>query len=422
MASTYSASLKAQLMTTGENSGTWGAVTNTNLSVVMEEAIAGSATITFASGAYTLTFTDTNATQEYRNMRLLLGGTSGGAQNLIVPDAEKVYIIDNGTADTITVKTAAGTGKAVPTGRVMWVYCDATNVVDVTSHLTSLTLGSALPVLSGGTGSTTGTFSGANITALNATNVDAGTLAVARGGTGAVTHTDGGVLLGAGTSAITALAVTTDGSIIIGDGTTAPTTLAAFSSATGTLKVANGGTGAATHTSAAVLVGAGTSAVTSVSPGTTGNVLTSTGSAWASEVGSAFATGTRMLFQQATAPTGWTIDITVNNYMLRLVDGSTQTFETVASPGGSDAFTTAFSASKATESYTLLIADIPAHTHSYSDQAAFSGSGGPGSDNNIFPLQSIQSKTTGSTGGGGGHAHDITLDPSFVDVIIASKA
>jgi len=56
--------------------------------------------------------------------------------------------------------------------------------------------------------------------------------------------TDGAVILGAGTSPVTSLAVTTDGSIIIGDGTAAPTTLNAFDSSTGSLKVANGGTGA----------------------------------------------------------------------------------------------------------------------------------------------------------------------------------
>ena len=85
---------------------------------------------------------------------------------------------------------------------------------------------------------------------------------VADGGTGLITITDGAVMLGSGTSAITPLAVTTDGSILIGDGSTDPTTYDAFSSSTGTLKVSAGGTGAASLTSNAVLTGNGTSAIT----------------------------------------------------------------------------------------------------------------------------------------------------------------
>ena len=71
-----------------------------------------------------------------------------------------------------------------------------------------------------------------------------GTLAVGDGGTGATTLTDGGILLGSGTGAVTAMAVLADGSIVVGDGSGDPVALAAFSSSTGTLKVANGGTGA----------------------------------------------------------------------------------------------------------------------------------------------------------------------------------
>lgn len=132
-------------MATGENSGTWGNVTNINLGTALEEAIVGSADVTFSSGTVTLTLSDTNATQTARNLRLNLTGTSGGAQNLIVPAIEKVYIVNNGCADTITVKNSSGTGIAVPAGKTMWVYNDGTNVVDVVTHLSSLTLATALP-------------------------------------------------------------------------------------------------------------------------------------------------------------------------------------------------------------------------------------------------------------------------------------
>ena len=153
MASTYS-NLKFQLMTTGENTTTWGNITNVNLGTAVEEAIVGSEDVTFASGAVTLTLTNTNASQTARNLRLNLVGTSGGAQNLIVPAIEKVYIVNNTCADAITVKNSTGTGIAVPAGKTMWVYNNGTNVVDAVTYLTSLTLGTALPVASGGTGAT----------------------------------------------------------------------------------------------------------------------------------------------------------------------------------------------------------------------------------------------------------------------------
>jgi len=186
MASSYSA-LKIQLMATGENSGTWGTVTNENLGTALEEAIVGSADVTFSSGPVTLTLTDTNATQTARNLRLNLTGTSGGAQNLIVPAIEKVYIVNNGCADAITVKNSSGTGIAVPAGKTMYVYNNGTNVVDAITHLTSLTLASALPIASGGTGSTSTTY--ANLQS----NVS-GVLPVANGGTGSTTLTGSNIV------------------------------------------------------------------------------------------------------------------------------------------------------------------------------------------------------------------------------------
>jgi hypothetical protein len=143
-------------MTTGENSGTWGNVTNVNLGTALEEAIVGSADVSFSSADVTLTLTDSNASQTARNLRLNLTGTVSAAQNLIVPAIEKVYVINNGLTYAITVKNSSGTGIAVPAGKTMWVYNNGTNVVDAVTHLTSLTLGSALPVASGGTGSASG--------------------------------------------------------------------------------------------------------------------------------------------------------------------------------------------------------------------------------------------------------------------------
>ena len=76
-------------MATGENSGTWGTVTNTNLGTAIEEAIVGSADVSFADADVTLTLTNTNSSQTARNLRLNLGGAISSAKNLIVPAIEK---------------------------------------------------------------------------------------------------------------------------------------------------------------------------------------------------------------------------------------------------------------------------------------------------------------------------------------------
>ena len=159
MASTYS-DLKIELIGTGDQTGTWGTTTNNNFSVAVGEAITGSADVAFSSSDVTVTLTDVNTAQTARNLRLNLTGTSGGARNLILGSGcqiEKLYLINNGLADAVTVKNTSGTGIAVPAGKSMFVYNNATNVVDAITHLTSLTLGSALPVASGGTGVTAST-------------------------------------------------------------------------------------------------------------------------------------------------------------------------------------------------------------------------------------------------------------------------
>ena len=142
MPSTYS-NLKVQLMATGENTGTWGNVTNDNLGAAIEQAIVETATVTFASANVTLTLTDTNARQDARALRLNLTGTTGGARDLIVPGIQKPYIVNNGTADIITVKVSGQTGVAVPAGRSYLLYNNGTDVVNALEGIS---------VISGGTG------------------------------------------------------------------------------------------------------------------------------------------------------------------------------------------------------------------------------------------------------------------------------
>tara|TARA_R110002020_G_C16237733_1_gene768896 strand:- start:130 stop:630 length:501 start_codon:yes stop_codon:yes gene_type:complete len=111
----------------------------------------------------------------------------------------------------------------------------------------------------------------------NQLTAERGTQSVADGGTGATSFTDGGVLLGSGTGAITAMAALANGAIVVGDGTTDPVALAAFSSSTGTLNVASGGTGTASLTANGVLIGNNTSAVTAVALATKGQLLVGDG-------------------------------------------------------------------------------------------------------------------------------------------------
>lgn len=161
MASTYS-NLKIELIGTGEQSGTWGTTTNTNLGTALEEAIVGSADVTFASADVTLSLTNSNATQTARNLRLYLTGTVSAAQNLIVPAIEKLYIVTNSLGYAITIKNSTGTGVAVPAGKTMIVYNDATNIANVTAYFTgdvAITSGTINGTVIGGSSAAAGTFS-----------------------------------------------------------------------------------------------------------------------------------------------------------------------------------------------------------------------------------------------------------------------
>jgi hypothetical protein len=186
MASTYSA-LKIELIATGEQSGTWGATTDTNLDVALGEAITGSATVNFATAAdVTVTLVDTNTAQTARNLRLNITESSTGVGyvgNLILGSGcqiNKLYLINNATTAVKTIKNTTGTGIAVPAGKSMFVFNNGTNVVDAVTYLTSITTPSA--TISGGTinstviGGTTpaaGTFTALSSTSgtLNGTSI-----------------------------------------------------------------------------------------------------------------------------------------------------------------------------------------------------------------------------------------------------------
>lgn len=177
MASTFSP-LKFELITTGEQDGTWGDTTNTNIGTAVEQAITGSGDVTFSSADVTLTLSNTNNAQTARNLRLVCVGTSGGARQLIVPSIEKQYIVRNDLTDAVTIKTSAGTGIAVPAGKTTVVFNNGTDVVEVVTFLTSLTATTSNATTFNGTTANVTTFNGttANVTTFNGTTANVTTV------------------------------------------------------------------------------------------------------------------------------------------------------------------------------------------------------------------------------------------------------
>ena len=318
MASTYSDRLRLELMGSGDQSGTWGTTTNVNIGTLIEEAIAGHATVSMSDANYTLT-PNSGVSDEARQMIIKLTGTLSASRNVICPTKEKLYVVDNATSgsQSIVFKTSSGSGITIGNGSKTIVYCDGTNVVDGVNYISSLTLGAALPVASGGTGLT--------------------------------------------------------------------------------------------------------------SAGSSGNVLTSNGSAFTSSAPTvSVPSGAVMVFFQSGAPTGWTKLTSQDNKALRVVSG------TGGGTGGSNAFTTALNSSVtatgATATHALVIGEIPEHAHSFVqkvyNQPGIGNAGGGGARVD----EADQTSTTGVAGNdpANGHSHNagtlaVNVNVQYIDVILCSK-
>ena len=131
MASSYSTSLKIQLMANGEDSNTWGTITNTNWNLI-EQAVTGVQTITMSNANYTLSNLN-GVSDEARNMVLVVGGTSSVSttpyNQVVAPLVNKFYVVTNNTAggNPITIGASTGSIITVPNGTTVQVYCDGTN-------------------------------------------------------------------------------------------------------------------------------------------------------------------------------------------------------------------------------------------------------------------------------------------------------
>lgn len=362
-------------------------IRDANQNVSINRLNQSSTTVTAAGSTTTLTAAST--------FSQILNGTGG--QTFKLPDATTLtntttFEFNNNATGTLTiVDNASGPIGTIISGGAAAIALLSNGTVggtwDVHAYIpenvqwgtNSLVLGST--IITGGTwngGTIASGYGGTGLTTFAAANnalystsssaLAAGTLPAAAGGTGVTTLT--GFAYGNGTSAFTAA------------------TTAQALSLIGTVPIANGGTNStATPTAGGVGYGTGT-AYAYTAAGTSNQVLISNGSSapsfttLAGSGVSEFATGTALMFYQATAPTGWTKSTTNDNKALRVVSGATG-----GSAGGSVAFTTAFASQTpagtvsttntattaggsiggAVDGTAISTAQMPAHNHGVSD-------------------------------------------------------
>jgi len=137
MPSTYSPDLRIELIANGEQSGTWGSTTNSNLGTVIEDAIAGLASVSVTTANQALTAVNGSADQA-RCAAVSLTTTTTANFAVYVPPVPKLYVVNNASAYVATIycstvlgnTTAAGAGVAVPAGKSVLLRSDGTNIVE----------------------------------------------------------------------------------------------------------------------------------------------------------------------------------------------------------------------------------------------------------------------------------------------------
>ena len=355
MSSTYSSSLRIELIGSGDQAGAWGTTTNGNLEYILDTAIAGYQAVTVTSTNQALTYVNGASSTASLNesiYAMLKFNSAAAASAIYAPPASKQYIIWNNSGYTITIynstvignTTAAGTGVAIANGDKVMVWSDATNFYDV---------------------------KGSGIT---------GTLAIANGGTGQTTQQ----------TAINALVgAQTNNRVLRSDGTNSTLSQVVLTTdVTGTLPVANGGTGVTTAAAITSLVG---------------NLLFPVGSIYtnatnATNPGTLLGFGTWTAFGAGRVMVGF--------------DAGNALFDTAEETGGSaDAITVS-------HTHTATVTD-PGHAHSYTTNASQAPQSGSSTNCMTSPSTfttgtavtgiSVAISTTGSSGTNANYQPYITV-------------
>jgi microcystin-dependent protein len=292
MASSYSPSLKIELIGNGDQSGTWGTTTNNNLGTLLEQAITGVQSIVMNNVNYVLTsFNGTS--DEARNAVLVVTGTNSVIRQIVCPLVEKLYVVYNNTTGgyAITIGGASGSTVTIPNGITAQVYCDGTNFF-------SSQTGSA------GDFTVNGTLTATGNEALTGNLVVGGSLQTSAGlGSyiaGSFTGSISGTLLTVSAVASGQLFV---GQTISGSGVTSGTTITAFGTGTGgvgnyTVSVSQ------TVASTTITGAAGTTALTPTSTDNTVKIAT-TAFVQTAITGALPTAGIIQMWPTNTAPTGY---------------------------------------------------------------------------------------------------------------------
>lgn len=128
MPSTFSPSLRLELIGAGEQAGTWNITTNNNLGTLLEQSISGNTALDLTASDVTLTALNGVADQS-RSAVLSITGTPGTTRVVTIPNVRKVYTVRNRSDSTVNIKTASGTPFSIPTLSEAYIYCDANNVI-----------------------------------------------------------------------------------------------------------------------------------------------------------------------------------------------------------------------------------------------------------------------------------------------------
>jgi hypothetical protein len=334
MSSSYSSSLRIELIGSGDQAGAWGATTDSNLAFVLDTAIAGYQAVTVTSTAQALTYVNGPSSTANLNQSvyaMLKFNSASAATAIYAPPVSKQYIIWNNSGYTITIynstvignTTAAGTGIAIADGDKVMVWSDATNFYDTKS---------------GGI---------------------AGTLGIANGGTGQTTAN----------AAFNALApAQTANRLLKSDGTNTSFAQAVLTTdVTGTLPVANGGTGVTTAAAITTLVG---------------NLLFPVGSIY-TNVSVATNPGTLLGFGTWTA-------FGAGQVMIGVGTGGGGTYTAGATGGSKDAVIVS-------HTHTFTGSALPTHSHNIGNTGSGIGNAGGGNASVIGAPQTVA--TTAVSGG-----------------------